>query len=165
MPQNNNPNPAPLAEAERLIRAGRALLAWAGEGTRHGNYAEAERCFHRALDILRESVGDGHPQLALVWDRLAVLYEELGDSEEAETCYLRSLATQQAAGWESSVYQERTLLRLAQLYGRMAKHELQSAVLHCIPPTDAAGVGVVPTTRSAASTRQRGQSRWRERSA
>jgi hypothetical protein len=47
---------ASLAEAERLIRAGRALLSWAGDGDRQGNYGEAERCFRGALEILRDAV-------------------------------------------------------------------------------------------------------------
>lgn len=125
-PSHNRPV-ASLAEAERLIRAGRAQLAWARHGERRGDLTEAETCFGKALEILRDAVGNGHPQLALAWDRLGVLYEELDDAEEAETCYLRSLAAQQAAGW-ASVAGGLTVRRLGRLYGRLGRHDLQVAL-------------------------------------
>lgn len=129
MTSNDNPTSGPLALGERLIHAGRALLASAGEGTRFRNFAEAERCFKRAVEVLLESDGSGQPQLALAWERLATLYDRLGNVDRAETCYLRSLAAQQVSGWPSIVCDERTMVRLARLYGRMGKERLQLAIL------------------------------------
>lgn len=129
MTAHHNSSPRRLALAKRLIHAGRALLASADEQVRYRNFAEAERCFWRAVDILLEGVGPDDPHLALVWERLATLYDRLGDVDRAETCYLRSLAVQQAAGWPPVVCDERTVTRLARLYGRMGKEGLQLAVL------------------------------------
>ncbi len=157
MSQNPKRPFASLAEAERLIRAGRALLTWAGDGDRQGNYAEAERCFRKALTILRDAVVTGHPQLALAWDRLGVLYEELEDPEEAESCYLRSLATQQAAGW-ASVCDGLTIRRLARLYGRTGRQRLESFILttcesRSVPRSRRGRVDIMK--RPAARARQR----------
>lgn len=129
MTAREDPVAGRLAMVERLIHAGRALLASAGNGVRFRNYTEAERCFRRAVDLLLQSVGPDHPQLAIVWERLATLYDRLGDFERAETCYLRSLAAQQAAGWPPVVCDERTLVRLARVYGKTGKASLQLAVL------------------------------------
>lgn len=129
MPRSHKRPYASLAEAERLIRAGRTLLSWPEEANRRGSAAEAERCFRGALKILRDAVGSAHPQLALAWDRMGVLYEEMGDPEEAETCYLRSLGAQQAAGWSSTIGQGLTIRRLARLYESMGKGALQEAVM------------------------------------
>lgn len=154
-PSHNRPI-ASLAEAERLIRAGRAQLAWARHGERQGDAAEAENCFGKALEILRDAVGNGHPQLALAWDRLGVLYEELDDAEEAETCYLRSLAAQQAAGW-TSVAGGLTVRRLGRLYGRLGRHGLQLAVMSA-EETQQGGRsrhGAATATRTAAPARRK----------
>ncbi len=149
MTANDNPTSTRLALAERLIHAGRALLASAGQGVRFRNFAEAERCFKRAVEVLWEAGDAGHPQRALAWERLATLYDRLGNVERAETCYLRSLAAQQISGWPSVVCDERTMVRLARLYGRMGKENLQLAVLSKIE------------TRRPCSCRRHGQERAR----
>jgi tetratricopeptide (TPR) repeat protein len=156
LPHSHKPPFASLAEAERLIRAGRALLSWPGGDNCRGSIAEAERCFRGALEILKEAVGSAHPQLALAWDRLGVLYEEMGDPEEAETCYLRSLGAQQAAGWSSALGQGLTVRRLARLYETMGKQSLHLAVKSTLEPQIGGSgprSGVARSGRAAASVR------------
>ena len=110
-----------------------------------------------SLAILKEAVGSAHPQLALAWDRLGILYEEMGDPEEAETCYLRSLGAQQAAGWCSAVGQGLTVRRLARLYEIAGKHALHMAVLGTLEPRagDPRMLSAARPGRAAASARHR----------
>lgn len=59
-----------------------------------GEYAKAEANYQRSLQLWRQvlaSVGDEHPQIALLFNNLATLYSLQGGSAKAEQLYLQSL--------------------------------------------------------------------------
>jgi hypothetical protein len=49
-----------------------------------GLYEEAEGPFKRALTILQGSLGPEHPDVMTLRENLALLYEDMGRSEDAE---------------------------------------------------------------------------------
>ena len=49
-----------------------------------GRYDEAEPLYQQSLEILREQLGDRHPDVAKGLNNLAVLYQEQGRDNEAE---------------------------------------------------------------------------------
>ena len=74
----------PLAEATRLNDQGIELY-------QAGRYGEAESLFQELLRILRERLGDRHPDVATSLNNLAALYQEQGRYGEAEPLYQESL--------------------------------------------------------------------------
>ncbi len=54
-------------------------------------YPQAEQALQQAIDIVRETQGDDHPDLARYLLRLAAVYDEAGDFRAAEPLYRRSL--------------------------------------------------------------------------
>jgi len=57
-----------------------------------GKFEEAESNYKRALNMLENSVGPGHVNVATVLNNLAVLYRKQGNYTEAEPLYGRALA-------------------------------------------------------------------------
>ena len=50
----------------------------------HGDYEAAEPEYARALSIREKALGSGHPDVALILDRMASLYEQTGRHQEAQ---------------------------------------------------------------------------------
>jgi tetratricopeptide (TPR) repeat protein len=114
------------ARLRRLMTEGTDAL---GDATGKRDLAKAEHCFRNALELLRHGDAVGDPTWAVAWDRLALVCDMQDRLEEAETCYLHSLAAQEAAGWPPEVCDDLTLLRLGQLYGTVGKRNLQLAII------------------------------------
>jgi hypothetical protein len=110
----------------RLITEGTDALGNTAGGR---DLAKAEHCFREALKLMGDDGAAPGSMLAVAWDRFAFVCDMQEMLEEAESCYLHSLAAQQAADWPPEVCDDLTLLRLGQLYGRMGKRNLQLAVL------------------------------------
>ena len=61
------------------------------------NFDAAHDVLERARGILEERSGPGDVSIALVWDRLAVLYHGKGEEHKAEELYQRSLTVREKA--------------------------------------------------------------------
>ena len=57
-----------------------------------GDYAKAEPLYQRALAIREKSLGPEHPDVAVSFNNLAILYSGLGDYAKAESLHQRALA-------------------------------------------------------------------------
>lgn len=53
---------------------------------------EAEPLYQRALRIYEKTLGSDHPDLAIVLNNLAVIYQTTGRPREAEPLFLRAMA-------------------------------------------------------------------------
>ena len=62
-----------------------------------GRYAEAEPSYKRALAISEKALGPEHPDVALRYNNLAVLYWAQGRYAEAEPLHKRALAIREKA--------------------------------------------------------------------
>jgi hypothetical protein len=112
-----------FCRAERLMAVGIAHVS-----QQPNNYHVARRCFHAATCLYAWALGADR-RLAFAWDRLGYVHQALGNDDEAESCYLRSLAIQDrsADGWTS--WNEVTQLNLAILYRDHGRGDLQAAML------------------------------------
>ncbi len=88
--------------------------------------AFARDCFHAATGLYAWALGADR-RLAFAWDRLGFAYHRLGDADEAESCYLRSLAIQDQARQRRTVWNDVTLLNLASLYAASGRPALRAA--------------------------------------
>lgn len=92
---------AALEEAEKFgpddPRLAERLLDLAGLYRAHGEYAEAEPLYLRALGIQERALGSEHPRLAASLDALAAVYGTQGQHAHAEPLYRRALAIREKA--------------------------------------------------------------------
>lgn len=68
------------------------LTALAALLDRQGQFAEAERLYHRALTILERELGPEHHQVAVALNNLAAVLHARGRMQEAEAMFLRARA-------------------------------------------------------------------------
>jgi CHAT domain-containing protein len=85
------------AEEQRLAKQAEELNAKGNRLYGEGKYIEATEACRRALDIRRrlypkERFPDGHPNLAMSINNLAVLYRSAGEYARAEPLYVEALA-------------------------------------------------------------------------
>lgn len=114
---------AEFRRAERLMAVGIAQIQ-----QKPARFGVAQRCFCAAIRLYAWALGADR-RLAFAWDRLGYVHHRLGNDEEAETCYLRSLAIQEESRQESSTWNEVTLLNLATLYRSNGRPALSRSVL------------------------------------
>jgi hypothetical protein len=114
--------------ALRLVREGLAALPLKPEDGPK-DLVKANLALREASGLVPRRSPREDPLLAVIYDNLAWVCDELGWDEQAETYYLESLAAQERAGWPPLVCDELTLLRLAHLYARRGKRGLQLATM------------------------------------
>lgn len=115
--------------AERLMAVGIAHIRQEPK-----NYHVARRCFHAATCLHAWALGADR-RLAFAWDRLGYAYHALGNDDEAESCYLRSLAIQKRSGQGWTSWNEVTQLNLTILYRDRGRRALQLATIAGYDPT------------------------------
>ncbi|KAI0724514.1 hypothetical protein C8T65DRAFT_734133 [Cerioporus squamosus] len=76
---SSSPDESALSEAMTLAGKARQLDA-------RGSHYEAERFYHRALDLIDPSTPASHATLANIWNSLGELYLHMGRFDEAEQC-------------------------------------------------------------------------------
>jgi hypothetical protein len=124
----NGPGETSREVALRLVREGLAALPLKAEdGPR--DLVKANLALREASGLVPRRTSREDPLLAVIYDNLGWVCDELGWDEQAETYYLESLASQERAGWPPVVCDEWTLLRLAHVYARNGKRGLQLATL------------------------------------
>lgn len=106
---------AQQADWERDLRDGDAAY-------RHGNYAEAERLYKRALATNEKTLGAEHLQVAYPLNKLAILYSAQRRFTEAEPLYKRALAILEKALGPEDPNVATVLDNLARLYRAQEKH-------------------------------------------
>ncbi len=125
---------------EREFRRAERLMAVGIAQIRSGspNFFVARRCFHAAMCLYTSSLG-AERRVAFAWDRLGYTHHCMGNQEDAETCYLRSLAVQQQSGQERTGWNEVTLLNLDLLYRSRGRRLLGRRALAGYPPARGTG--------------------------
>ncbi len=91
-----------------------------------GKYPEAERTYTKVLGVLREVLGENHPNVAQTMNGLAFLYMVQGKSAQAERLYTEALTAQRRIIGEDHPDAVNTLHNLAAFYvneGRNAEAE------------------------------------------
>jgi hypothetical protein len=127
-----DPPDVPAAELRRpgaLVREG--MIALTRVSPR--DLDRAERCFRDALELLVQRLGEPHPKVSYVLDRLGVVCQLRRQLDDAERLYLRSLAVLDD-GRRPSHWNDLTLLNLAIVYGWQGRTEEQDAVLRRYVP-------------------------------
>ncbi|RPD62977.1 hypothetical protein L226DRAFT_31589 [Lentinus tigrinus ALCF2SS1-7] len=81
---SSSPDESAISEAMTLAGKARQLDA-------RGSHYEAERFFHRALELIDPSVPTSHATLASIWNSLGELYLHMGRFDEAEQWFTKSL--------------------------------------------------------------------------
>jgi hypothetical protein len=114
---------AEFRRAERLMTVGIAHISQEPK-----NHHVARRCFHAATCLYAWALGADR-RLAFAWDRLGYAYHALGNVDEAESCYLRSLAIQARSGQGWTAWNEVTQLNLTILYRDQGRRALQAAAI------------------------------------
>jgi tetratricopeptide (TPR) repeat protein len=87
-----------------------------------GKYAEAIPYAHRALEIEERRSGPNHPNVALLLNNLALLYDKQGRYADAEPLYLRSLAIEENALGPDHPEVATSLSNLASLYNNQGRY-------------------------------------------
>jgi len=85
-------------------------------------WADAERCRQRAVDISRTDLGDRHPDTATSLNNLAGLYKSQGRYGEAEPLYVQALEIRKAELGDRHPYTATSLNNLAALYESQGRY-------------------------------------------
>lgn len=91
----------PQDRAHELARA-HALNGLGVAYSRLGKYPKAGKLLQEALTIRRKSLGDGHPEVAALWNNIGTVHYRQGRYREALRCYRSALAIDEAAFGPSS---------------------------------------------------------------
>ncbi len=98
-----------------------------GRGLRaEGKYPEAERTYTKVMEVMRDVLGENHPNVAQTMNGLAFLYMVQGKSAQAERLYTEALAAQRRIVGEEHPDAVNTMHNLAVFYvneGRNAEAE------------------------------------------
>jgi hypothetical protein len=127
-----DPPDVPAADLRRpgaLIREG--MIALTRVSPR--DLDRAERCFRHALELLVQRLGEQHPKVSYVLDRLGLVCQMRRQLDDAERLYLRSLAVLDD-GRRPSHWNDLTTLNLAIVYGSQGRTEERDAVLRRYVP-------------------------------
>ena len=92
---------------------------WEGQGA----YAQAEQWKEHCLEIVRDRLGEAHPDVATSLNNLAALYDNLGRYEQAEPLYLQALQMRQQLLGESHPSVASSLNNLAILYNNQGRYD------------------------------------------
>jgi tetratricopeptide (TPR) repeat protein len=111
-----HPNDGDETLADYLTRLGMVLLDT-------GDFAEAEKPFIRALDILKKTLGSEHPDVAVNLNNLSVLYCRQGKYDKAELHCQRALEIQEKTLGSEHSDVATSLNNLAGLYVDQGKYE------------------------------------------
>jgi tetratricopeptide (TPR) repeat protein/predicted Ser/Thr protein kinase len=111
-----------LALLEQLhgddVRIARAQLNLGTNLFDRGDYEHAEQRYRRALDLLEQSLGPAHPDLAPPLNNIASVAEKLGRTADAEQAYARAIAIREASFGERHPGVGISLTNLGELYAR-----------------------------------------------
>jgi tetratricopeptide (TPR) repeat protein len=88
-----------------------------------GRYGEAEPLYQQALAIMRERLGEQHPDTATSLNNLAGLYQAQGRYDEAEPLYQQALAIRKARLGEQHPDTAASLNNLAGLYQAQGRYD------------------------------------------
>jgi tetratricopeptide (TPR) repeat protein len=88
-----------------------------------GRYGEAEPLYQQALAIMRERLGEQHPDTATSLNNLAGLYQAQGRYDEAEPLYQQALAIRKARLGEQHPHTATSLNNLAGLYQAQGRYD------------------------------------------
>jgi tetratricopeptide (TPR) repeat protein len=69
--------------------------AWAPILHALGRNDEAERLLRHAIEVLEQTFGPKHPEVAGAWNNLAAVLQKRGDYAEADDAYGRALAAKE----------------------------------------------------------------------
>jgi hypothetical protein len=114
------------------------------------NFGVALRCFHAAICLYAWALGADR-RLAFAWDRLGYVHQNLGDDDETESCYLRSLAIQDESRMEHTTWNEVTVINLGILYRTTGRPALNRAVRAGLDPKPSHTLPGVPAVDDRAS--------------
>jgi len=114
---------AEFRHAEHLMATGAAHLR-----ERPPRLEIARRCFHAATGLYAAALDAGH-RLVHAWERLGYTCHLMGDLDEAESCYLRSLAIQQGTGRPFTLLSKVTAAHLNDLYRATGRTLLDGGTL------------------------------------
>lgn len=73
------------------LEQGKYVYVKQGKYMEEGKFEEAESLFQRALEIRRHTLGDKHPDTALLQSNLGCLYQAQGENEKAGQCFRDAL--------------------------------------------------------------------------
>ena len=88
-----------------------------------GLYSEAEQLLHKASNIFRKQLGEGHVDYTTTQNNLAILYVKTGRFKEAETLFESVIINDQNNLGKNHPYYATCLSRLAFLYKKMENFE------------------------------------------
>jgi tetratricopeptide (TPR) repeat protein len=88
-----------------------------------GRYGEAEPLYQQALAIMRERLGEQHPDTAASLNNLARLYQAQGRYDEAEPLYQQALAIMRERLGEQHPHTAASLNNLAMLYQAQGRYD------------------------------------------
>ena len=86
------------------------------------DFAHAARCSNRRLDIVKQTLGEGHEHYARSLNNLGMVYHELADYAKAEPLFKQAMVLQKAHQGERSADYATTLNNLGLLYFQRADY-------------------------------------------
>ena len=89
---------------------------------KQGRHTDAETLFKRSLKIREKIHGAEHPEVALVLNNLAFIYENRGSYAEAEQFYKRSLKIFEKGLGQENPYTATALKTLGILYDKQERY-------------------------------------------
>ncbi len=95
-------------------------LGWLYQG--QGAYGQAEPWYTDCLAVVRERLGDDHPDVATSLNNLAALYESQGRYSEAEPLYRKALAQRQRLLGDDHLDVATSMNNLASLYRSQGRY-------------------------------------------
>ena len=95
-----------------------------------GKYESALSLYRRALNILKETRGENHPDMAALLNNLALLYQAQGDYKEALLLYQRILQVEEKTLGKDHPSVATTLNNLALLYQTQGDTEAALLAYH-----------------------------------
>ena len=90
--------------------------------SRNGNHDEAAQLYRQALELYRQSLGDEHPEIAVVINNLAITTKRQGNLEGAEELFRETLALQRRLLGDDSSTVGQTLYNLGSLLVDRGSH-------------------------------------------
>ncbi|CCH93196.1 Similar to tr/Q7NLR0/Q7NLR0 (fragment) [Microcystis aeruginosa PCC 9432] len=87
-----------------------------------GRYSEAEPLYNRSLAIIKQQLGDNHPNTATSLNNLALLYRVQGRYSEAEPLYKQALAIRKQQLGDNHPLTAQSLNNLAGLYQSQGRY-------------------------------------------
>jgi tetratricopeptide (TPR) repeat protein/CHAT domain-containing protein len=111
---------------EQIDRLRHELFQW----YQQGQYDQAIEAGIRVTELIRQSLGELHPQFAAILVDLAELYSTVGDRTQAESHFLQAIEIYSAALDHNSPRLARTINNLATFYRVQGKTDVAEQLYH-----------------------------------